>query len=46
MILLADSKGSDLHVLMHRLSWAFVARICPKTQFLIARPVKVDLQSI
>ena len=38
IILLADSRGPDQTLQMHRLIWAFAVCICPKTRFCMAPP--------
>ena len=40
MILFADSEGPDQIAWMLRLIWAFAVRICPKTRFRMARPIR------
>ena len=40
MILLADREGPDQTARMRRLIWALAVRICPKTCFRNARPIR------
>ena len=40
MILYADSEGPDQTAHSRSLIWTFAVRICPKTCFRMARPIK------